>query len=150
MKQVLLNMLLTLDAIKEDKISHIPVSDQNSQTFFPPSLPATEIQVMIVKDCMKTPYFIFMFYYLLQTSGKISKLDADESSKFRVSKSDNMPFGFWYNKESNLHFNPFKKLSSPAPKPSIKSKGPIWTWGGLYNIMQWVKIIKTKCLKRIL
>ena len=71
-------------------------------------------------------------YYWLQTSEKISKLDVDESSDFEDSRSD-MPFGFWYNKESNLHFNPFKKLSSPVPKPSIKSKGPIWTWGGLYN-----------------
>ena len=53
--------------------SHIPVSDQNSQTFFPFSLPATEIQVMIVKDYLiiiiiKTTLHedsLFHFYVLL-------------------------------------------------------------------------------------
>ena len=48
MKQMLVNMLLTLNAIKEDKITHNPVSDQKSQSFFPSSNSAKEIQMKIV------------------------------------------------------------------------------------------------------
>ena len=49
MKQILVNMLLTLNALKEDKITHNPVSDQKSHSFFPPSNSAKEIQVRIHK-----------------------------------------------------------------------------------------------------
>ncbi len=49
MKQMLVNMLLTLNAIKEDKITHYPVSDQKSQSLFPSSNSAKEIQVKIDK-----------------------------------------------------------------------------------------------------
>ena len=48
MKQMLVNILLTLNAIKEDKITHNPVSDQKSQSFFPSSNSAKEIQIKIV------------------------------------------------------------------------------------------------------
>ena len=90
LKQVFITMLLTLQAIKENKLKHISVADQNSKLLFPH---ANKTRLNVDEPLQN-------FNYKHHSAAR--QRNEEETNSRIKQKIIDLPFAFWYKKKLSL------------------------------------------------
>ena len=94
--KVFITMLLSLQAIKEKKLKHISVADQNSKSLFPHANRTN----LNVDEPLKNVYF--------KHHSTARQINEEETNSRIKQKIIDLPFAFWFKKKHSLKLNPYK------------------------------------------